>query len=143
MRIPLIICLAWIVGDPDDGCLGAFEGTVPAQDDRRAAHELWIRECADCHGLGGAADGSQSAQLEPRAPDFTDSCRPAKDEWVARVILEGGASFQGNPAMRAHHELEARPAVLAALVELVQGFRSQAPCVPKPRAPDVTPDQRD
>ena len=143
MRIPLALCLAWIVGGPDDGCLSAFEGAPPVDEHRRLAHELWIRECADCHGIGGAADGSHSATLEPRAPNFTDPCRPVEDEWVERVILEGGASFHGNPAMRAHHELDAQPEVLADLVELVQGFRSSAPCVVEPRVPNVTPDQRD
>jgi len=144
MRVPIALCLAWIVGGPDDGCLSAFEGGAPpVAEAQRLSQELWIRECADCHGIGGAADGSKSAALDPPAPDFTDPCRPAKDEWVARVILDGGASFHGSAAMRAHHELDDRPEVLAALVELVQGFRSLGPCVVEPRVPSVTPDQRD
>lgn len=142
MRLPIVLYLA-IVGSPDDGCLSAFEGEPPEDRDRRLAHELWIRECADCHGLAGGADGRQSAALDPQPPDLSSPCRPLKDEWVARVILDGGASFGGNPAMRAHHELSEHAEVLAALVEVVQGFRRSGPCVPRVADPIVTPDQRD
>lgn len=143
MRTPLAVCLAWVVVGPDDGCLSAFEGEPPATSDRRLAHELWVRECADCHGVVGAADGVRSAGLAPAVPDFTDACRPLRDEWIARVILEGGASFNGNAAMRAYHELDDRSEVLAELVTLVQGFRSHEVCEVEERAPIVTPDQRD
>jgi mono/diheme cytochrome c family protein len=144
VRLPLLVGLAWILGDPDDGCLAAFEGAPPPVDqDRRLAQELWIRDCADCHGLAGGVDGGASAALDPRPPDLGDPCRPVQDQWVARVILDGAGSFNGNPAMRAHHELDARPEVLAALVEIVQGFRRPGPCVVEPREPVVTPDQRD
>jgi mono/diheme cytochrome c family protein len=143
MRIAFAACLAWVVGGPDDGCLAAFDAEPPATSDRRLAHELWVRECADCHGVVGAADGARSAGLDPPVPDLTDACRPVRDEWIARVILEGGASFNGNAAMRAYHELDDRKEVLAELVALVQGFRSQAACHPRERKPVVAPDQRD
>lgn len=143
MRTLLFGGLAPLLAAPDDGCLSAFDGAAPVEARTRAAHELWIRECADCHGVGGAADGHRSSDLRPAPPDFTDPCRPVQDAWIARVILEGGASFNGNPAMRAYHDLDERPEVLSALVELVQGFRSLEACVVQPREPIVAPDQRD
>jgi hypothetical protein len=142
-RILAFAALAPLATEPDDGCLTAFDGSAPVESSTRAAHELWIRDCADCHGIAGAADGQRSAALDPRPPDFTSPCRPVQDAWVARVILEGGASFGGNDAMRAHHELEASPEVLKALVDLVQGFRASGPCVREPRTPDVAPQERD
>ena len=35
VRLPLAVCFAWIVGGPDDGCLSAFEGAPPVDEQRR------------------------------------------------------------------------------------------------------------
>lgn len=137
MRLVSLALLAVLAMEPDDGCLAAFEGDPPTDAVRRAAHDLWIRECADCHGIVGAADGRLSATLSPQPPDFGDPCRPVTDEWIARVILDGGASFHGSPAMRSHHELSEHRDTLMALVELVQGFRRSGGCDPSPRRPIV------
>ena len=138
-----ILALLLLAG-PDDGCFSLFAGAEPPEEGpRRAATELWLKDCADCHGITGAVDGSLSAQLDPKPPSFADPCRKNSDAWVERVILDGGASFRGNPAMRAHHELEASPEVLAALVELVQEFRADTECVAPVREPVVRPEERD
>ncbi len=142
MRLASIFLLSAVLG-PDDGCLALFESSPPADADRRAAHELWIRECADCHGVVGGVDGRLSATLDPPPPDFSDPCRALTDEWIARVILDGGASFSGSPAMRSHHELAEHPATVVALVELVQGFRGVGPCKPHERRPKLDPDDGD
>lgn len=143
MRLLAHALLVGTLAGPDDGCLGAFDPAPPADAERRAAHELWIRDCADCHGIGGAVDGSKSASLTPRPPDFSDPCRPMTDEWIARVILDGGASFNGNAEMRPHHELAAKPEVLDALVELVREFRGTGACKPGTRKPGADPDDAD
>lgn len=127
----------------DDGCLARLEDAEPLDPPRRAAQQLWLRECADCHGLTGAADGQLAGHLVRPPHSFADACHPIADEWIARVILEGGESFGGDPAMREHHQLAETPDVLAALVELVQGFRSGQPCDDKPHAPIVGPDELD
>lgn len=127
----------------DDGCLSAFEGAPPDDPARREATELWIRECASCHGLTGAADGQHAAGLERRPHSFADACHPIEDAWIARVILEGGASFGGDPAMKSRHALAAKPEVLAALVAVVQGFRVGKPCDGPVHAPIVGPDELD
>lgn len=127
----------------DDGCLGLIEVVEPSDPHRQAAHELWIRECADCHGLTGAADGRLAAGLARRPHSFADACHPISDEWVARVILEGGGGFGGDRAMREHHELAQRPEVLAALVEVVQGFRTGQRCDETVHPPVVGPDELD
>ena len=122
---------------------GAFQGSPPDEASRRAAHELWIRECADCHGIVGAKDGRLTATLDPPPPDFSDPCRPLTDAWIARVILDGGATWGGNAAMRSHHELSEHAETLAALVELVQGFRGTGACHPHPRRPTLEPGDED
>jgi hypothetical protein len=143
MRLVSLGLLAALALEPDDGCLALFEGTPPNDAERRAAHELWIRECADCHGIVGAADGRLTESLAPGPPDFSDPCRRITDEWIARVILDGGASFNGNPAMRSHHELSEHPRTLVALVELVQGFRRTGECAPTRRSPQPEPGDED
>jgi mono/diheme cytochrome c family protein len=135
MRIISIALLTALAIEPDEGCLAAFDSAPPEATARRAAHELWIRDCADCHGIVGGADGRRSAELDPLPPDFSDPCRPLTDAWIARVILEGGTSWGGNAAMGSYHELGEHAEVLQALVELVQGFRGTSPCHVRPRGP--------
>lgn len=100
-------------------------GPVCATPRSHAAHELWIRECADYHGLAGAADGRLAVALDRRPHSFADACHPISDEWIARVILEGGGSFGGDQAMREHHGLAERPEVLAAPPETAQTVADQ------------------
>lgn len=131
------------LGPDDDGCLAAFGGEAPQDPVHREAAELWLRECASCHGVTGAADGQLAATLERRPHSFADGCHPIADAWVARVILEGGAGFGGDAAMRSHHALDAKPEVLAALVEIVQGFRTGKACDAQVHPPIVGPDELD
>lgn len=142
MRISVLAMLL-VLAPADDGCLDRMDAAEPTDPSRHAAQELWIRECADCHGLTGAADGRLAAGLDRPPHSFADACHPISDEWIARVILEGGGSFGGDPAMREHHGLAARPEVLAALVEVVQGFRTGKSCDTKVHAPIVEPDELD
>jgi hypothetical protein len=137
---PLVIALAVLVGPPDDGCLASLDGGPPDDARRRAALELWIDDCADCHGLAGARDGRLSASLDPPPPDLSDPCRPVERAWTRRVIVEGGAGHFGNAAMRSHHELEADTEVLEALVAIVHEFRSGRPCDGKLIRPEPIPD---
>ena len=105
------------------------------------AREVWIEDCADCHGLTGQADGRLAAGIDPPPPDFRDPCRKVTDEWIARVILSGGASYGGSESMRAHHELQYEPVVLEQLVTFVQALRQPGPCteVGDPQA-DIVPE---
>ena len=92
------------------------------------AREVWVEDCADCHGLTGRADGQLAATIDPPPPDFRDPCRKITDEWIERVILSGGASYGGSEAMKAHHELHYEPDVLRQLVTYVQALREPGPC---------------
>lgn len=106
-------------------CLEAGEADTPHE---RTANEIWVNDCAKCHGMAGDGKGELAAEIDPPVPDFTDPCRRVSDDWVERTILRGGEANHGNPAMKAHHELEDAPAVLGLLVEYVQALRPQTPC---------------
>ena len=115
-------------------CLEAGEADTPHE---RTANEIWVTDCAKCHGMAGDGKGEQAAEIDPPVPDFTDPCRRVSDDWVERTIVRGGEANHGNPAMRAHHELEDSPAVLGLLVEYVQALRPQTPCTIEPKETPV------
>lgn len=115
-------------------CLEAGESDAPHE---RTANEIWISDCAKCHGMAGDGKGEQAAGLEATVPDFTDPCRRVSDDWVERTILRGGQANHGSDAMRAYHELEDSPAVLGLLVEYVQALRPQTKCTVEPTEPPV------
>jgi hypothetical protein len=114
-------------------CLDPGDTDDPVE---KQAREIWIRDCASCHGMAGDGQGVRADELDPPPPDFADPCRKLSPEWIERVILSGGESYRGNPAMRAHHELAHRPEVLEKLVTHVHSLRREGACdqgVPPPR----------
>lgn len=110
-------------------CIEADEDDPPGI---QAAKKIWADDCAKCHGLAGDGSGEAGKDLVPKVPSFTDPCRPASKAWIERVIVEGAESFQGNPAMRAHHELKATPEVLAAMVDVIHAMRTEGECQQRP-----------
>lgn len=124
------------------GPLTCLEDPFEDDDDpvRRRARELWITDCADCHGLTGDGAGAAAERLPTRPPDFRDPCRKLSDAWVRRVIVSGGAEYRGSAEMKPHHELRHEPEVLEALVRHVQSLRVAGPCptedTPSPRPAD-------
>lgn len=94
---------------------------------RVQAQELWQTRCATCHGLGGRGDGPTGRGLVPRPRDFTDAAWQAQadDGRLRRVIVEGGAALGLSAEMAANVDLERRPAMVGALVEIVRGFATQ------------------
>ncbi len=91
---------------------------------RAQAQELWQTRCATCHGLGGRGDGPTGRGLTPRPRDFTDAGWQAQadDGRLRRVIVEGGAALGLSAEMAANVDLERRPAMVGALIEIVRGF---------------------
>ena len=91
---------------------------------RAQAQELWQSRCATCHGLGGRGDGPTGRGLTPRPRAFTDAGWQAQadDVGLRRVIVEGGAALGLSAEMAANVDLERRPAMVGALVEIVRGF---------------------
>lgn len=95
---------------------------------RAQAQELWQTRCATCHGLGGRGDGPTGRGLTPRPRDFTDAGWQAQadDGRLRRVIVEGGAALGLSAEMAANVDLERRPAMVGALIEIVRGFAAPA-----------------
>lgn len=117
-------------------CLESGDADDPVE---RQAREIWVTECAGCHGLTGDGRGPEARDLQPPPPDFSDPCRKLTDTWIERVIVSGGASYRGNPAMRPHHELEHRREILDKLVTYVQSLRREGACTEKNADPPLEP----
>lgn len=94
---------------------------------RAQAQELWRTRCATCHGLAGRGDGPTGRGLDPRPRDFQDAAWQAQadDARLRRVIVEGGAALGLSAEMAANADLERRPAMVGALIEIVRGFAAQ------------------
>lgn len=109
-------------------CLSAGDDEPVAT---RSARQIWMNDCMRCHGLQGRGDGEEAVGLSPPVPDFGDPCRSRDEDQIERAILRGAQSFEGNPAMLAHHQLADAPDVLESLVGFVQAMRGEGECAAK------------
>ncbi len=79
---------------------GSVFAAEPKGDPAKGA-ETFKAMCAACHGDSGKGDGPAAAALEPKPADFTDPKRAAAatDEYVFKMIKEGGAANGKSPLM--------------------------------------------
>jgi mono/diheme cytochrome c family protein len=101
---------------------------TPATAAQAAAGEIYASSCVSCHGPRGGGDGLAAAGLPKKPASFSDPAWQAatSDEEIERAILDGGRAVGKSPLMPPNPELRARPAVVAALREMIRGFRSSA-----------------
>lgn len=90
---------------------------------REEARVLYASRCATCHGTRGAGDGSVGAGLVPRPRNLQDAAWQASvtDEYLDRIISEGGLAVGRSALMPPSPDLRGRPA-LAALRAHVRSF---------------------
>jgi high-affinity iron transporter len=88
------------------------------------AKERYESSCATCHGADGAGNGLAAAGLPVRPRSFTDPAWQQKtsDAEIDRAIVGGGAAVGRSPLMAPNPDLEAKPAVVAALRAMIRGF---------------------
>lgn len=57
--------------------------------------------CTSCHGPAGKGDGAAAAALNPKPKDLSSKAilNGLKDDFLFRVIKDGGASVQQSPLM--------------------------------------------
>lgn len=98
-----LILLAVLALDDRPGPAAAVAGAG----DVEAGRAVYDRACATCHGPAGRGDGPAAAGFATRPTDLTDGriLNPLPDEFLARVILEGGPAeglSPGMPPFRGH-----------------------------------------
>ena len=88
------------------------------------AEQIFSTRCTPCHGAQGKGDGPASAGLEPKPRNFTDPSWQSgvTDEHIEKIIVYGGAAVGKSPAMPPNPDLQAKPAVVAALRAHIRGL---------------------
>lgn len=95
--------------------------------DRELAKEHMATYCSTCHGMSGKGDGAAGQALDPKPRDWTNVewQNSTTDDHLYTVIQKGGAAVGLSPLMAPSPLYADKPAVLAALVEIVRGFKGK------------------
>lgn len=89
------------------------------------AQALFTSMCATCHGLDGKGDGPAAPNLTTKPRDYTDAAWQASvtDDYLKKIIVEGGQKNQKSPLMPGNPDLANKPDVLDGLVSIIRGFK--------------------
>jgi mono/diheme cytochrome c family protein len=111
---------------PADGTPAAAPAAGPAitAEARQEARQIFSTRCSVCHGPEGYGDGPGASALTPRPRNYHDGDwqHQTTDQQIEMAIQYGGAAVGKSPAMVANPDLGSKPAVLAALRELIREF---------------------
>lgn len=74
--------------------LPAFAGPFELKGDAAKGEAQYKTLCVACHGEKGDGAGPAGGALNPKPTNFTDAANAARltDEWVYKMIKEGGAA---------------------------------------------------
>lgn len=91
---------------------------------REEAQQIFKTRCSACHGPTGHGDGPGAASLVPPPRNYHDQAwqDSVTDEEIEKAIVYGGAAVGRSPAMVGNPDLAGKPAVVAALREIVRNF---------------------
>lgn len=69
--------------------------------DPRKGKETYAKFCTTCHGAVGKGDGPMGAGMNPKPKDLSDKAynRSLKDDYLVKLIKEGGAALGKSPMM--------------------------------------------
>jgi cytochrome c5 len=109
--------------DPTPAAQAAPEPVAPV-DPSQEARTVYSTRCAACHGPNGRGDGAGAAALEPKPRAFNDSewQQEVGDDYLRKIIIEGGAAVEKSVSMPGHPDLQSKPEVLAELIKHVRSF---------------------
>lgn len=91
---------------------------------RTEAEKLYADRCVPCHGAQGVGDGPAAAGLNPRPRNLRDKGwqSSVSNEHIEKIVQFGGGAVGKSPAMPPNPDLAGKPAVVAALRDLVRSF---------------------
>ncbi len=106
----------------DTGAGAAPVQITPAA--REQAKQIFSTRCAVCHGTDGRGDGPGGSALKPPPRNYHDTAwqDSVTDKEIETAIVYGGAAVGRSPTMIANPDLGSKPAVVAALREMVRNF---------------------
>jgi mono/diheme cytochrome c family protein len=81
--------------------------------------------CATCHGKTGKGDAPAAASFDVKPRDYSDAKWQGSvtDEYLSKLIVEGGAANGKSPLMPANPDLKAKPEVVKELVKIIRSFK--------------------
>ena len=101
----LVICAAAGVQAKDEasGVQAKDKADAAAKHDLENGKAKYKLFCVACHGEMGKGDGVAAAALDPKPADHSDKkvMSALKDEYLFKVIKEGGAAVKKSPTMAA------------------------------------------
>lgn len=88
------------------------------------AQTIFDTRCATCHGKGGLGDGPGAVALNPKPRNYTDKTWQAtvNDDYLKKVIVQGGGAVGLSPLMAPNPDLKDKPEVVLGLVQIVRSF---------------------
>jgi mono/diheme cytochrome c family protein len=90
-----------------------------------AARQIFANTCSTCHGMDGTGTGPAAASLGSAHPrNYTDPGWQASvsDADIRKIIVAGGQAVGKSPMMPPNPQLQERPEVLDAMVQIIRGF---------------------
>lgn len=121
-------------GDASGGSGAAAEAAGSAEaavqitaEARQEAQQIFSTRCAVCHGAEGRGDGPGGAGLTPKPRNYHDPAwqDSVTDKEIETAVVYGGAAVGRSPAMVGNPDLGGKPAVVAALREIIRNFGKQ------------------
>ena len=81
--------------------LGGGSPSPAGTADLAPGRALYASHCAACHGSGAKGDGASASAFATRPADLTDGrlLNPLPDEFLVRVIMDGGPAMGLAPTM--------------------------------------------
>ncbi len=88
MKVRNLLAKGIVVGAAVATVTGAITSYVWAA----GAQDLYSDNCASCHGPTGKGDGPAGKMLQPPPADFATALKGKTDDYIKKVIKEGGAA---------------------------------------------------
>jgi mono/diheme cytochrome c family protein len=97
---------------------------VVSDADMALAQARFDTVCAACHGKTGEGDGPAAAAMDPKPRKYSDKAWQATvtNEYLAKIIAEGGPAVGKSVYMSGAPDLKDQPGVINGLVAIVRGF---------------------
>lgn len=114
-------------GQAADAAGAGEASTQVTADVRQEAQQIFSTRCAVCHGAEGRGDGPGGSALNPKPRNYHDTAwqDSVTDQEIETAIVYGGAAVGRSPAMVGNPDLGSKPAVVAALREIIRNFGKQ------------------
>ncbi len=90
------------------------------------AKEFYADACESCHGPTGKGDGPAGLALQPHPANLSEVLKDKRDDWIAKVITQGGESVGLPPTMPSFGQA-LDPDQVKSLVQYIRTFGRHQP----------------